>query len=310
MNVVLVRHAHPIFPTPVGPDEFCRALVERGHAQAQQLVETLSRPRPALIASSPYLRARQTVEPLARALGMAVAEIPELREWDSGLAPTPDWERHYAHSWAHPSWARGDGESLDQLTRRAVAIIDSLTRQHSGATVLISSHGTFICRALLGFGVAGVDWAFSRAMPMPAVYRISLRYSRIHAAGPGLARDEPPSSTSAQESAPQATWRRGMRCHGYWPFMVVALRETGDATGSFGANVGEWSWDTRSWRTRSGSKSCEPPLRSPRIHLGSSTGWPRCIRPRSTQRTGAPPYGSCSSASRIQAPTVRTTDTR
>ncbi|MFG1774594.1 histidine phosphatase family protein [Nocardia salmonicida] len=186
MTIVLVRHAHPVIPTPEGPDDYCRPLVEHGRAQSERLVSELSRPRPALIASSPYLRARQTVEPLALTLGMPTATMPELREWDSGLAPTPDWERHHAHSWTHPSWARGDGESLDQLTHRAVTIITSLAHRFPDDTVVIGSHGMFISRTLLGLGAHGVDWKFTRAMPMPAVYRISLSDSHIQAKGPGL----------------------------------------------------------------------------------------------------------------------------
>ncbi|MGB3439159.1 MAG: hypothetical protein WBA97_10450 [Actinophytocola sp.] len=50
----------------------------------------------------------------------------------------------------------------------------------------MGSHGTFIARALIGFGLTGVDWPFSHAMPMPAIYRLHLTDGATHAAGPGL----------------------------------------------------------------------------------------------------------------------------
>lgn len=185
-EVVLVRHATPFTPERGGPDEYHRSLTEGGFEQAAQLTGELVAMQPAAVMSSPYLRAVQTVEPTARALGMAVRTRRELREWDSGFEPGPDYVRQHAQSWADPQFARPGGESLQQLSDRATSALISLARQHSRRTVVIGSHGTFICRALVGFGVE-VDWRpFSRAMPMPAIYRVSLTAHGARAAGPGL----------------------------------------------------------------------------------------------------------------------------
>jgi 2,3-bisphosphoglycerate-dependent phosphoglycerate mutase len=111
----------------------------------------------------------QTVRPLAAALGLPVETHPDLREWDSGIDPRPDYADLYAESWAEPGRARPGGESLRDLSACAVA---ALTAVAGDGTVVVGSHGTFVARALVGFGVGGVDWAFCRAMPMPAVYRL------------------------------------------------------------------------------------------------------------------------------------------
>lgn len=176
--IVLVRHAESVHPTPDGPDDYHRPLALCGLAQAADLVAELAALRPTSIASSPYLRAVQTVQPLADALGLPVLTDHALREWDSGLPPTPDWARHYAQSWADPTFARPGGESLNQLTARAVTALRSLATHAAtapgllGGPVIVGSHGTFVSRALLAFG-APVDWPFSRAMPSPAIYRIT-----------------------------------------------------------------------------------------------------------------------------------------
>ena len=183
-EVVLVRHAEPFFPVPDGPDDLHRSLTPVGLEQAERLVAELVRPRPHRVVSSPYLRAVQTVEPVARALGLPVETAHALREWDSSLEPTPDYARHYAESWADPRFARPGGESLAQLTERATAALTSLAR-HDG-TVVVGSHGTFVSRALVGFGVAAVDWDFSHAMPMPAVYRVRFGDGGVQVRGPGL----------------------------------------------------------------------------------------------------------------------------
>jgi 2,3-bisphosphoglycerate-dependent phosphoglycerate mutase len=176
VEIILVRHAESVIPIPGGPDEFHRPLTSRGHTQAAELVPELAAFQPTSIVASPYLRAVQTVQPLATTLGLVVDTDHELREWDSGLAPTPDYARHYTASWADPSFARPGGESLDQLTRRAMAVLRSFT-----GPVVVGSHGTFVARALAGFGLP-VDWPFSDAMPMPMIYRIT----DTGITGPGL----------------------------------------------------------------------------------------------------------------------------
>jgi 2,3-bisphosphoglycerate-dependent phosphoglycerate mutase len=185
-EVILVRHAQPLIPSPGGPDDYHRPLTDTGIAQAERLVDDLAHFKPSLIASSPYLRATQTIEPTARASGMPVQTDHALREWDSGLGPTPDYARHHAKSWANPHSTRPGGESLQQLTERATAALESLARQHPDGTVIVGSHGTFISRALVGFGLSTIDWSFSHAMPMPAIYHLHVTDRGIRATGPGL----------------------------------------------------------------------------------------------------------------------------
>ena len=177
-SIVLVRHAESVYPTPDGPDEYHRPLTDVGLAQAEDLVEELAALEPDLVASSPYLRAVQTIEPVARAVGLPVHTDHALREWDFGIPPTPDYVRYYEESWADPDFARPGAESLRRLTDRATAALRALARH---GTVIVGSHGTFVSRALIGFGVP-VDWPFSRDMPVPAIYRIA----GTDITGPGL----------------------------------------------------------------------------------------------------------------------------
>ncbi|AUI60382.1 hypothetical protein BKN51_20740 [Amycolatopsis sp. BJA-103] len=85
------------------------------------------------VISSPYARAVRTVEPAVRRLGLPVMVDLELREWDSGLEPRPDFAEHYARSWADLDYARPGGESLAALPRRAMAVLTALAGAHDGA---------------------------------------------------------------------------------------------------------------------------------------------------------------------------------
>lgn len=167
-----MRHAQSVPPRFGVPDDDRRPLTAAGLAAAEALSERLVAYEPAAVLSSPQTRAVQTVTPAARALGLAVETWPELREWESGLLPSADWEELYAHSWSHPGSAHGAGESLDALTARAGKALARMAAEHPDATVLVGSHGTFLSRALIAAGHRA-DWDSCRAMPMPAIYEVT-----------------------------------------------------------------------------------------------------------------------------------------
>jgi phosphohistidine phosphatase SixA len=83
---VLVRHAHAGSKRTWTGDDGLRPLSDRGLRQAMALVGPLAAVRPRRLLSSPLLRCRQTLEPLARTLGMAIEDVPL-------LAPDADVER-------------------------------------------------------------------------------------------------------------------------------------------------------------------------------------------------------------------------
>lgn len=170
-RIVFVRHAESVRPSLGVPDYDERPLTSAGLKAADSLVARLSAFAPEVVLSSPQLRAVQTVAPTATALGLVVTTWPELREWESGLLPSADWERLYTHSWAHPEFAHGSGESLDALTLRAGKALERMAAEHPDATVLVGSHGTFLSRALVAAG-RRADWESCRAMPMPAIYEV------------------------------------------------------------------------------------------------------------------------------------------
>lgn len=111
MTLLLVRHATSEPPTEGGPTEHERPLSPHGLAQAEALVDVLVPHAPTRIVSSPYQRALQTVQPTAAAFGLEVERDDDLREWASGIGPTPDWQSHYRYCWEHPDEAVDDGES-------------------------------------------------------------------------------------------------------------------------------------------------------------------------------------------------------
>ncbi|MGE4551964.1 MAG: histidine phosphatase family protein [Desulfovibrionaceae bacterium] len=102
-------------------------LSDRGRAQALRLARSLGRIGWAALASSPLLRARETLAPLAVLLGRAPATLPELAEIDMGAWDGRDLaelRREHPEDWA----ARGrdfagfrppGGETFAEVLARA-----------------------------------------------------------------------------------------------------------------------------------------------------------------------------------------------
>jgi phosphohistidine phosphatase SixA len=65
VRLLLVRHAHS---DPGDPDDL-RPLSPRGREQARELAERLVETKPALVVTSPLLRARETASAIATATG-------------------------------------------------------------------------------------------------------------------------------------------------------------------------------------------------------------------------------------------------
>lgn len=76
----VVRHAKAGSRSHWTGDDRRRPLSTKGLKQAEDIAEMLRAQDISAVYSSPYLRCVQTVEPLARALKLAVMQAPELAE--------------------------------------------------------------------------------------------------------------------------------------------------------------------------------------------------------------------------------------
>ena len=114
-------------------------LTEAGREQARQLTARLAGKQFALVLKSPLRRAAETCD-LAGYGDVAVAD-PNLMEWHYGAyegitgdqirAATPDWT-----VWTAPV---PDGETMEQVAARALAVIDRALA--AGGDVALFSHG-------------------------------------------------------------------------------------------------------------------------------------------------------------------------
>jgi len=137
-ELLLVRHAR----APWSPDE-SGGLTPEGRSDAESLAEALRGKPIEAIYSSPYPRARETVEPLAQRLALPIREDADLRERRLGGGSFDDFRAAVRATWDDFSFAHPGGETNVAAQRRVVAVVDRLLAMHpAGAS---SSRRTATC---------------------------------------------------------------------------------------------------------------------------------------------------------------------
>ena len=163
----LIRHAEsapsPSVSEPLWP------LSERGHAQARALADELAGQGIERIYASPYLRAVDTVWPLAERLGLAVELVDALRERKLSEGMIPDHAAVVERSWRDFDFALPGCESARAAQARVVQVIDRLLEENRGRVLALASHGQLISlwRHARDPSVGFAEWA---AMRNPHVF--------------------------------------------------------------------------------------------------------------------------------------------
>ena len=157
-EILLVRHADAM-PAPddleVDEQYIEQPLSANGRAQSLALAGRLRSYDIAALVSSPMLRARQTLQPLATELGLDVVIDDRLREVALGTIAVdhlPDTATRAevsrarlmalgAHAIKHGSWDLIPGtEGSADVRARATAAIDELAEKYPGRRVVVASH--------------------------------------------------------------------------------------------------------------------------------------------------------------------------
>ncbi len=151
MQLILIRHALPV-RMEVTEGTADPHLDPRGHAQAKLLAEYLAIEEIDALYVSPMLRARETAQPLADALGIDPIVDDDVAENDrKGQFYAPVEELKAA---GDPRWRDGmtaaewspDHEPLDDFHNRVMAGLGRIIDRHPSQTVAVVCHGGVICR--------------------------------------------------------------------------------------------------------------------------------------------------------------------
>jgi probable phosphoglycerate mutase len=140
-------------------------ITDAGREQVERAAEWVAaRYRPSGIVTSPFRRAQQTADILARRLGLTITIEPDLRERFYGdltgqpysaARALPDYDPATYWLWRPP----GGGETLAEVAARAGAALDRVARSAPEEDLLVVSHGAVMMA--LWFHVTGV-WRTGR----------------------------------------------------------------------------------------------------------------------------------------------------
>lgn len=166
MEIFLVRHCQAHGQEADAP------LTETGREQAYHLAEFLQKKEIGSIISSPFLRARQSVQPLAEQLGLSVAVDERLGERILCAENHPDWRTMLERTFDDLDLCYPGGESSREAMHRAHFVIQEVIASSSANTVL-ATHGNLLSLLLKHYDDS-MGFAQWQGLTNPDVYQLSV----------------------------------------------------------------------------------------------------------------------------------------
>jgi 2,3-bisphosphoglycerate-dependent phosphoglycerate mutase len=173
-TLILVRHALSA-PDPAAPERDW-PLSDKGRQQALELAPALAELGVDALASSPYLRAIETLRPYAEDAGLEIAIDEDLRERALGhwMADIADAEEAVRRMHADLDFQREGGESGRACIARFDAALARIVGAHPGRTIAVGSHGGVLGHLIARQGVVLPD-AFWKRIKNPHLFIFDAR---------------------------------------------------------------------------------------------------------------------------------------
>lgn len=170
MEIFLVRHCQALGQEANAP------LTEAGRQQAYFLAEFLQKKEIGSIISSPFLRARQSVQPLAEQLGLSIAEDERLGERILCARNHPDWLTMLEKTFDDLDLCYPGGESSREAMHRALLVIQEVITSRTANTV-VATHGNLLSLLLKHYDDS-MGFAQWQGLTNPDVYQLSIDANR------------------------------------------------------------------------------------------------------------------------------------
>jgi 2,3-bisphosphoglycerate-dependent phosphoglycerate mutase len=146
-------------------------LSSAGLSDAAVLAERLASLPIVAVYTSPSRRAVETVEPLARRLGLDPELVPDLRERRLPVVPAAEFEALVRQAWSSPDGAPRGGESNVQAQTRGLAVVHKVVARHAGSQVALGTHGNLLALILNALD-SRFGHEFWRELSFPDVYQL------------------------------------------------------------------------------------------------------------------------------------------
>lgn len=162
-TLYLVRHCKAAGQAPEAP------LTPEGREQAKSLAGFFKEREVSGLISSPFVRAVQSIEPLANELNMSVEIEDRLAERVLSTEDLPDWLERLEESFRDLDLKLSGGESGNEAMERGAAVLESAPH-----TSVLVTHGNMMGLLLKQIDI---DFGFEEWMNLsnPDVYEVKIR---------------------------------------------------------------------------------------------------------------------------------------
>ncbi|MEH1935409.1 MAG: histidine phosphatase family protein [Nostoc sp.] len=163
-TLYIVRHCQAVGQEPNAP------LTLEGNLQAIALADLLFGFGIERVISSPFIRAYQSITPLAERLSLSIEIDNRLTERVLCATPLADWRERLADSFTNLDLCLDGGESSRGAMARGIAVIDEVLQQET-STIAIVTHGNLMALILKHFDdrIGYAEW---QKLSNPDVYRV------------------------------------------------------------------------------------------------------------------------------------------
>lgn len=165
-NLYFVRHAHSTYT----PDELGRPLSEKGLTDAKRVTGILKKEKIDAVISSPYKRAVQTVEEIAKTIEKEIEIVNDFRERTLSSVPVDDFQTAITKVWGDPHFALDGGESNAVAQERGVNITFEIIEKYKKKNVVIGTHGNIMV-LIMNYFNEKYDFSFWKNLDMPDIYK-------------------------------------------------------------------------------------------------------------------------------------------
>lgn len=140
-KIYLVRHCETVSQDRESP------LTKKGYEQADQLAQFFASTQVDAIISSPFVRARESIEPLSEKRNIKIIEDERLVERVLSSDDLPDWYEKLRETFIDLDRTYEGGESSREAMKRIVDVIEEI-RQSNGNNAIVVTHGNLLALLL------------------------------------------------------------------------------------------------------------------------------------------------------------------
>jgi 2,3-bisphosphoglycerate-dependent phosphoglycerate mutase len=171
-KIYVIRHCEAEGQPPESP------LTEKGYKQALELSEFLSEIKVDKVVTSPYLRAVQTIEPLAKKLKLEIELDSRLTERVLSQDNLPDWMEKLRATFTDLELKYEGGESSKEAMNRIVEAVEDILNSNIENAVMVT-HGN-IMSLLIKYFNKNIGFKLWQGLSNPDVYLLRSVHNEFH----------------------------------------------------------------------------------------------------------------------------------